>query len=214
MTGSFDICAVLFDADCVLQKPVEGWQDRLATFSGSRDQQDEFMRDFFEAEISCKTGDADFADVLVDVLARWNFAFSVEEVIETHRSNVEVDSGIMDVVRALKRSGIRRYLTTNQQEYRAQYMSEELGYAEIFDGEFYSCRVGYKKPSPEYFRAVLDAIGVPAGSVLFIDDSEANVVAAQELGIQGLLFEENAGVEALDGIMQRFGIEVRSYSTS
>ena len=92
-------------------------------------------------------------------------------------------------------------------------MSEELGYANIFDGEFYSCRVGHKKPDIEYFETVLDAIALTRERVLFIDDGEPNVIAAQGIGINGILFEANAGAEALERTLQQFGIEVQSYST-
>ena len=51
MANPTNIQAILFDADGVLQKPVEGWRERLAAFSGSTERQDEFPRDFFEAEI-------------------------------------------------------------------------------------------------------------------------------------------------------------------
>lgn len=46
-----------------------------------------------------------------------------------------------------------------------------------------SCHIGVRKPDAAFYRWVLDTVQLPAGSVLFVDDREANVVGAQEAGL-------------------------------
>ena len=52
-----------------------------------------------------------------------------------------------------------------------------------FHRNFPSYLVGKLKPDVEYFEHVLEALGVPAGRVLFIDDNAINVDAAATLGM-------------------------------
>ena len=207
MSQSVDIQAVLFDADGVLQNPVEGGREKLASLCGSAVRKDEFLVDFLQSEMPCLKGEADFAVTVAEVLKKWDSPFSVEQAIEIHTKIVAMNLESLEVVRALRRSGVGAYLATNQHEYRAQYMSEVFGYADIFDGEFYSCRVGSMKPSPDYFNAVLKSLPIPPERLLFIDDRERNVAAAQSVGIHGVEYEMGEGVETLRGILRDYGLE-------
>ena len=208
-----NIQAVLFDADGVLQNPVEGGREKLASLCGSAVRKDEFLVDFLRSEMPCLKGEADFAVTVAEVLKKWDSPFSVEQAIETHTKIVAMNLESLEVVRALRRSGVGAYLATNQHEYRAQYMSEVFGYADIFDGEFYSCRVGSMKPNPDYFHSVLKSLPIPPERLLFIDDRERNVAAAQSVGIHGVEYEIGEGVEALRSILEDYGLEVGSTQT-
>lgn len=201
-----NIQAVLFDADGVLQQPMEGGREKLASLCGMKSRSEDFVRDFLSAEMPCLRGDADMADTIAEVLKKWDSPYSVEQAIETHTKIVEMNPESIEVVQALRKSGVPTYLATNQHEYRARYMSEVFGYADIFDGEFYSCRLGHAKPSPEYFHAVLKTLPYPAESLLFIDDRERNVAAAKSIGIHGVEYELGEGVEALRDILGDYGL--------
>ena len=205
-----NIQAVLFDADGVLQKPVEGGREKLASLCGVESRGEEFVRDFLSAEMPCLRGDADMADTIADVLKKWDSPFSVEQAIETHTKIVAMNPESLEVVHALRKSGVPAYLATNQHEYRAQYMSEVFGYTDIFDGEFYSCRLGSKKPEQDYFHAILRSLPIAPESLLFIDDREQNVAAAQSVGIHGVEYDMKEGVEALRDILKDYGLELCS----
>lgn len=60
------------------------------------------------------------------------------------------------------------------------------GFLQRFDEVFVSHRIGRRKPQPECFAHVLQAIGVPAPEVLLFDDLAPNVEAAAALGIQAV----------------------------
>ena len=150
------------------------------------------------------------ADTIADVLKKWDSPYSVEQAIETHTKIVAMNPESIEIVRDLRKSGVPVYLATNQHEYRARYMSEVLGYADVFDGEFYSCRLGSKKPEQDYFHAVLRSLPYAPESLLFIDDRDQNVAAAKSVGIHGVEYELGEGVETLRGILRRYGLEVCS----
>ena len=205
-----NIQAVLFDADGVLQQPMEGGREKLASLCGMKSRSEDFVRDFLSAEMPCLRGDADMADTIADVLKKWDSPYSVEQAIETHTKIVAMNPESIEVVRDLRKSGVPVYLATNQHEYRARYMSEVFGYADIFDGEFYSCRLGTRKPDPDYFHAVLKSLSYPPERLLFIDDRDQNVAAAKSVGIHGVEYDMREGVEALRGILKGYGLEVCS----
>ncbi len=52
-----------------------------------------------------------------------------------------------------------------------------------FHDNFPSYQVGKLKPDAEYFLHVLEALDLPAGRVLFVDDNRINVDAAARLGL-------------------------------
>ena len=86
-------------------------------------------------------------------------------------------------------------------------MSEVFGYADVFDGEFYSCRLGAMKPDVGYFHAVLKSLPFAPEQLLFIDDRERNVAAARSVGINGVEYDIEDGVEALRGVLRGYGLE-------
>ena len=201
-----NIQAVLLDADGVLQQPVEGGREKVACLDGSTTPNDEFLQDFLKAEMPCLRGDADMVDTIAEVLKKWSSPISVEQAIETHTKIVAMNPESIEVVHDLRKSGVPAYLATNQHEYRARYMSEVFGYADIFDGEFYSCRLGTKKPEPDYFHAILGLLPIAPERLLFIDDRDQNVAAARSVGIHGVEYDMEEGVEALRDILRSHGL--------
>ena len=181
------IDAVLFDADGVIQRMTSDWLPVLAGVLGSSEKLDEFVADVSAAERRALTGQVDFREILSEVLSRWQCRGTLEDVIGVW-TMIEVEDGMVDAIVALRKAGVRCYLTTNQQPHRARYMSETLGYAGLFDREFYSCRIGLMKPDPQYFVTILREIDLPPGRVLFLDDHEVNVDSARQVGIRAVVF--------------------------
>ncbi|MBC5784038.1 HAD family phosphatase [Ramlibacter sp. USB13] len=68
------------------------------------------------------------------------------------------------------------------------------GFLDRFDHVFTSHEIGHRKPQPESFAHVLQAIGLPAGEVLLFDDLAPNVEAARALGLQAVLVRSPADV--------------------
>lgn len=66
------------------------------------------------------------------------------------------------------------------------------GFEDVTDDIVYSHEVGLAKPDPAAYELVTGRLGVEAGEVLFLDDVEANVVAAQALGWHAVLHRDTA----------------------
>ncbi len=104
-----------------------------------------------------------------------------------------------DAIRALRQSGLRTALLSNS------WGSDDYPRADfpaLFDAVIISGEVGMRKPEEAIFLHAADALGLPPASCVFIDDLEANVAAAAECGMTGLLHTEpTATVAALQDLL-------------
>ena len=66
------------------------------------------------------------------------------------------------------------------------------GFEDVTDDIVYSHEVGLAKPDPAAYELVTRRLGVEAGEVLFLDDVEANVVAARDLGWHAVLHRDTS----------------------
>jgi putative hydrolase of the HAD superfamily len=196
---------VLFDADGVVQQTPPGWEEELHGTLGSPPYIEELLRELFTAELPALAGGRDFADVVREVLGRWDLADRTEDVL-AYWTRLELDAGVTALIGELRAAGAACFLATNQHELRRAYMSTSLGYDDLLDGQLYSCDLGVAKPDPAYFTAALERIGYAAGSALFIDDREPNVLGARTAGLRAEVFHLSSGVGALRTIMVTHGL--------
>ena len=61
---------------------------------------------------------------------------TVEDALQS-LNLVRVEDGILGAIAEIRRGGVLCCLASNQQRHRAKYMSETLGYRDLFDAEFY-----------------------------------------------------------------------------
>lgn len=198
---------MLFDADGVVQMPHAIRRDAWLHVLGHERDLDEFIGAVFEAERPALEGQADFVSALSDLMTDWACIGTIDDALAIW-TMIEPDAAVVAVVKSLRRAGVHCSLATNQEPFRARFMSTTLGYSELFDQEFYSCRMGVSKPSVEYFRTILTELGVEPSRVLFIDDHQVNVAAARETGIQAVAFAPGTGAAALVEIVRSFGVDV------
>ena len=192
------IDTILFDADGVIQRPTADRPARWTALLGGADDEvvGRFKQDVFAVERPCHSGDVDFLAALRDVLAKWNCAHAYEDALRTWTA-IEVDQPVVELIAAVRMSGVRCYLATNQEPYRARHMTEQLHYGRLFDRLFFSCELGCSKPEPRYFTAILAAATLNPDTTLFIDDTEANVRAAESVGIRAEVFTAEPGSDAV-----------------
>ncbi len=65
----------------------------------------------------------------------------------------------------------------------------ELGVGELFAEKFLSFEMGLRKPEAAIYAAVVAALGVTPGDILFFDDVEVNVAAARAAGMNAVLVD-------------------------
>jgi len=75
-------------------------------------------------------------------------------------------------------------------------IEEKLGLARYLRWSFVSCDLGVRKPSRRAYAAVLERLARPARDCVFVDDREANCVAARQAGIDSIRFRSASDLRA------------------
>ncbi|PYT69408.1 MAG: hypothetical protein DMG39_18490 [Acidobacteria bacterium] len=107
----------------------------------------------------------------------------------------------------LKKLG-RRYrlgVLSNTDPLHLAHMERAYGFLALFPVHIYSCRVGACKPSPLIYKAALQACKVRAQDAVYVDDVPAYAHAAEELGMQSIVFQTP---QQLQSSLREFGIDV------
>ena len=201
-----DVRHVLLDADGVVQRSTNlgGEIDALTEHLG--DGTTDFLTRTFPPDGPVLSGRAEVVPLLAEALLANGSDADAQRLFDDLWLAIEVSAESLAVARALRASGVGVHLATNQDLHRAAYMKAELGYDEIFDSCFYSCDVGWAKPSAEFFTHIVETLGVPAEEVLFVDDSQANVDGARVAGLRAECWEINHGFDALDTLLTGHGL--------
>jgi len=106
------------------------------------------------------------------------------------------NAGMIDLIREVRRDGLRTSLLTNNVKEWEPLWREMLPVDELFETVVDSAFVGVRKPDPRIYELTLGKIDLPAEACIFIDDMEINCQAADELGIHAVHFRETAQVKA------------------
>lgn len=200
-----EINAILFDADGVIQTTRTDFRSTLGSLIEDDSRVDSFLAHVFSAEKPCLTGQGVFADELAAVLRKWAVTTSLEDVLSIWTDIWPVDFVINRL--AGLRTQAQCCLATNQQPHRAAVMKDKLGYESLFDTLFISCELGAMKPDEDFFRAVVDILGIPVNEVAFIDDHASNIDAARGVGIYAEQFVFTDGETRLNEILSSWGFE-------
>ncbi len=85
----------------------------------------------------------------------------------------------------------RRIVLSNTNPLHVQYISEHFDILDRFEGHVYSYETGAAKPELEIFRKALSVANAAPEECVFVDDLEANVKAAEAVGIPSCHFTGN-----------------------
>jgi glucose-1-phosphatase len=88
-----------------------------------------------------------------------------------------------------KQVPIAAFTNTNALHWDMLNDPKRYRFPQLFKTIFASHLLGDAKPRIEAFKKVLDALSVNPEGVVFVDDSEANVSGASQLGIKGIVFK-------------------------
>lgn len=185
--------AILFDIDGILitgEKTL--FSHRLAE---ELDISIEKINEFFEKDFrECSFGRADLKEKIKPYLEKWKWKGDTNSFLQywfesEGIKNKNLNRKILGEIEELEKEGIKCYIATRQEKYRMQYLSENLGLKNYFDGVFCTCNIGYDKSEPQFFIQVLEKLNLKPEEILFFDDKEKNINTAKALGIEAHLYD-------------------------
>ena len=109
---------------------------------------------------------------------------------QNHRTIPGEIEGTAAVLDRLQAAGIRLLALTNWSVETFLPIRERFGVLDVFDGIVMSGAEGVTKPDPAIFALLCQRYRVAPGEAVFVDDSPANVSAAQRFGLRAVLFRD------------------------
>jgi 2-haloacid dehalogenase len=109
------------------------------------------------------------------------------------------------ILEALSAQGYPLYGLSNWSVEKFELVRPKYDFFGLFREIIISGAVGLIKPDARIFELMLDMIGLPAQQVLLIDDSQANILTARQLGFDVIHFHN---AEALADELAQRGIQV------
>ncbi|PIR74258.1 MAG: hypothetical protein COU35_03120 [Candidatus Magasanikbacteria bacterium CG10_big_fil_rev_8_21_14_0_10_47_10] len=186
------IKALLFDADGVIVRSEMFSHQYTKKFGIPTDAMTPFFKGIFQ---SCLIGETNLKEVVEPYLQKWKWHGTVDEFLNFwFESEHVIDQQVVAAIKTLKNNGVRCFLTTNQEQYRTDYMRHTMGFGELFDGIFSSAEVRNKKPEPDYYEFVIQVLqaqhGIEKNAIIYIDHTVPNIEGATAVGIKSYLYTE------------------------
>lgn len=100
----------------------------------------------------------------------------------------DVDDQSVEILRELKETGMPVYALTNLEAEAYPRRLARFPFLRLFDGIVVSGLEKVAKPDPEIFQRLLARYGLRAETTVMIDDSEANLVGADRVGLTTVHF--------------------------
>lgn len=92
---------------------------------------------------------------------------------------------------ALRDHGFRLAIASNF-DFRLHSICEGIPALRIPDRRFVSSEVGFRKPSPKFYQAIIQELGISAENVLMVGDGMDNdVLGAMQAGLNAVYLERN-----------------------
>ena len=111
--------------------------------------------------------------------------------------------GVSAMIRSLYDAGFALWCFTNDVARWSETLRRDHGIERFFEGLVVSSDIGTRKPDAAAYRALLSRLGCAPAEVIFVDDRNANVRAAQALGIEAMRFDRDRGY---DPLRRRLGV--------
>ena len=102
--------------------------------------------------------------------------------LSTHR--LKLYRGVKTLLKKLKKGGAKLYLLSNAQAVFTVYELKKLGLYGFFDGIELSSDFGSKKPSPDFFKHLIDKYSLNPSSTVFTgNDLNCDIVPSKGAGM-------------------------------
>lgn len=118
----------------------------------------------------------------------------------THRKN----ENVLELAEKLKNAGYKIGMLSNNSLANREIILKG-GLEKIFDPLLVSSEIKASKPWPEAYKIFAERMGCRPEEIIFIDDSEKNIVNARELGFAGIVFTD---YKSLVIELSKLGIEI------
>lgn len=126
----------------------------------------------------------------LDFFKNIGFCGDIFKIEKEYLNTIEIDKSFYNAVLILKKF-YRFALLSNDLSEWSSYLREKYKINDYFDVIVVSGDVKIKKPDERIFKLILDKLEQPACDCIYIDDRETNLIAAQSIGMETILFNDS-----------------------
>jgi putative hydrolase of the HAD superfamily len=143
-----------------------------------------------------RTVEVSSEDIFAEILAAWGWpealrTQSVEAFFGFFQQRLATYPETIEVLRALKNRGVRVGVLTDVPYGMPRHLVErdlaEAGLSEFVDVLLTSVDVGHRKPAPEGFRALAQALGVSVGELIYVGNEPKDIAGPKAAGARAVL---------------------------
>jgi putative hydrolase of the HAD superfamily len=117
---------------------------------------------------------------------------AVEQIFDNWIYHIPEMEGMRELILHIKQTyGAKVFVLSNISTYFAEH-AHEIPILSLVDGCVFSAVCGMVKPNTDIFVHTCRTFALDPGQGIFIDDKPENVRAAQEVGMQGYVFDGDA----------------------
>jgi putative hydrolase of the HAD superfamily len=104
-------------------------------------------------------------------------------------------------------------LTNDMAAFHGQDWVDRQDYLGLFDVFIDASVTGVLKPDPRAFRSAAEALGLPPGQIVFLDDMPGNVEGARAIGMTAIRVPWDDAAPAIDTARNLLGLPARAHSS-
>jgi HAD superfamily hydrolase (TIGR01509 family) len=117
--------------------------------------------------------------------------YQVAEAFSQARASLKPDTAVLAFLNELReKSSVKVYAMSNVAKEDFAALSDKMDFS-LFDRVFTSGAHGMRKRDLKFYRQVLAEIELDPEQVIFVDDKSENVLAANGVGMRGLVFNDS-----------------------
>jgi putative hydrolase of the HAD superfamily len=178
-----------------LEHEIPSGEDRYGFFAGG---EDEYWLRFATTSLAQAGGPASAPVLVRRAVDRLRDFFATPEAWRVYPDAIPV-------LRALRSDGVRLGVVSNWDS-RLPGVLEMLELAEHFDAVGVSHLEGIEKPAPDFFRRILERLGVPPEQAIHVGDvPELDLAGARAAGIDGLLIDRHGRLDGTHATVSDLG---------
>ncbi|MCL2774859.1 MAG: HAD-IA family hydrolase [Oscillospiraceae bacterium] len=123
----------------------------------------------------------------LDFFRNIGFDGDLSKIEKEYLDTIEIDESFYEIIPIIRKY-YRLALLSNDVSEWSRYLRDKFKINHFFDVVIVSGDAKIKKPDTQIFNAMLGKLGQPASDCIYVDDRRKNLVSAQWLGMDTILF--------------------------
>lgn len=186
------IKCIIFDIGGVFQPNTDRLVDETAAknLGISSDQYSDFRKEMFS---QVTKGQISLTDFFYAIIERLGLEVKGSDVTEAYsktyrETTMTIDPEVVNLANSLRKKYKIVALTNSEREIIEINKTWEI--YDNFEKVYTSVDLGFSKPDPEIYLAVLDDLGLKAEECVFVDDKLVNAKGAAKVGLHAIHFKD------------------------